>query len=317
MADQKRRGKAQNNKSDIIEEVDGTRKQRSSKSLQRRKRLGGDVTQAIGLVGTKLKVDRAKRHLDEYNEILKAFIASDPYEVIYEFDPLSGELILAARARQSLPAELSTVIGDVVHNLRSALDQMVCALVRSNGQKVTRAHSFPIAEAAQKFAKLASAKLEHVPQKARRFIDRLRPYQGGNRLFWLLSELDNMDKHDDIIPVAEGSAQTQLKIGSRALFVTPDRELSLGGGPPGSVPFGYQWGWAIPDDAKRVELTNAYQDVYRVSPKLAGFNIDYQVGVLITFGSARVAQGEPVSQVLNELIKLVERVVGIVERRFF
>ncbi|TCB17800.1 hypothetical protein E0J18_12020 [Rhizobium leguminosarum bv. viciae] len=275
------------------------------------------MTQAIGLVGTKLKVDRAKRHLNEYNAILKAFIERDPYQITYELDPLSGELVMAARVREGLPAELSTVIGDVVHNLRSALDQMVCALVRSNGQKVTRAHSFPIAEAAQKFAKLASVRLEHVPQKARRFIYLLRPYQGGNRLFWLLSELDNMDKHDDIIPVAEGSAQTQLKIGSPAMFITPDGGLGLGGGPPGSVPFGHHWGWVIPDDAKRVELTSGYQELYRVSPKLAGFNIDYQMGVRITLGAARAAQGEVASQLLNELIKLVERVVSIVERRFF
>ena len=85
----------------------------------------------------------------------------------------------------------------------------------------------------------------------------------------MLSKLDNMDKHNTIVPVAAGQAQVNVQVGARGTFIDQEGNISIGGGPQGSVPFGFQYGWGIPDDAKVIELLHDNCEVYRRSAKKA------------------------------------------------
>ncbi|MEJ0094478.1 MAG: hypothetical protein WDN46_13890 [Methylocella sp.] len=156
------------------------------------------------LMGPKLKVERAKRHLADLETTLHAFHDSNPYGLVEEIDLQTGEYVYRVRIHKSIPCETGTIIGDIIHNLRSALDQMVCGLVRANSKQVSGGNGFPIMGSAKSFEEACVRKLKNVPLKAQRFIQRLKPYQGGNTLLWQISELDNMDKHNAIVPVNAG-----------------------------------------------------------------------------------------------------------------
>lgn len=76
-----------------------------------------------------LKLKRAKVHLDGLYERIYAWLQSDPCEVKPKLNTQTGEIIVYAELLREPPVgEWSVIIGDVVHNLRSALDQMVWAL---------------------------------------------------------------------------------------------------------------------------------------------------------------------------------------------
>jgi hypothetical protein len=268
------------------------------------------------LLGPKLKVESAKRYLSYFQEVLSAFFKTKPYELVAEQDPRTSESVYRVRVYGCVPDELSVIAGDVVHNLRSALDQMVCALVRANRRQVSGGNSFPIMGSRKKFEEACVGKLKNTSAKANRFIRRLKPYKGGNDAFWMLAELDNMDKHNEIVPVAAGQVQFSRRMGLMpGFFRTPDGALAIGGGPPGSVALGYEIGFVTPDNAKVVQLLHDNCEVFREAAVFSDFPSEAQVSIAITFGKTDVTQGEPIFEVLEGLIKLVQRVIDIVERR--
>jgi hypothetical protein len=81
------------------------------------------------------KVDRAHEHIDALERLVAAF-SRDAYSVdvqpAFWVEPLpraSGDVILWAEATREPPAVLwGPIIGDIVHGLRSALDQLVWGL---------------------------------------------------------------------------------------------------------------------------------------------------------------------------------------------
>ena len=267
------------------------------------------------LLGPKLKVERAKRHLADFNEVIRVFFESNPYELVADRDAATGDQIYRVRVNAFPPSDLSIIAGDVVHNLRSALDQMVCALIRANRNQVSGGNGFPISGSKARFESASIGKLKNTSPQAKRFIFRLKPYNGGNKALWLLSELDNMDKHNQIVPVAAGQVQVMKRRGIPGMFVAPDGSISLFGGPPGSVPAGFDFGWGIPDDASIVALLHDNCEVYRERAALAHMPNETCISIKIIFGKTHLTDFEPITEVLEGLIDLTERIIDIVERR--
>lgn len=272
-------------------------------------------TQFDYLSGPKLKIGRAKHHVDDIEATLKVFFEAKPYELAAEVDAMTGEEVWRVRIHKCLPRDLSTIVGDVAHNLRSALDQMVCGLVRANRRQVSGGNGFPISGTPHGFTQAKVGKLKNVSPRTNRFIGRLKPYRGGNKALWLLSELNNMDKHNSIIPVAVGQAQIQVRWGIPGMFFSADGAMFLGGGPPGSTPFPPGWDFLTPDDSRLVALTHDNVEIYRRSPKLAGVPYETRLPIEIAFGKTAVTNYEPIVGTLRQLIELVERIVDIAERR--
>jgi hypothetical protein len=107
------------------------------------------------------------------------------------------------------------IFGEIVHDLRSALDQLVCQFVILNGGVPDREHSFPVRgkEPANGFGvevrrewidnggRRRHGPLFGVSDKAVALIERSQPYKGGNTsLVSDLHELWNADKHQTLIP---------------------------------------------------------------------------------------------------------------------
>ena len=63
--------------------------------------------------------------------------------IVAESDPNTGDQVFKFRVRAPIPVDLSLVIGDAVHNLRSALDHLAWQLVLANGQTPTTQTAYP------------------------------------------------------------------------------------------------------------------------------------------------------------------------------
>jgi hypothetical protein len=74
-----------------------------------------------------LKISRAREHVRALESEIASYMAGNPLEIVSEQHP--GRLELKVVVRQPVPARWSTIVGDVLHNARSALDAALLSIV--------------------------------------------------------------------------------------------------------------------------------------------------------------------------------------------
>lgn len=264
------------------------------------------------LRGSVAKINRARQLLvtlmHELNDHLfkqKGFVETQAT------DPFTGETVFLVRMVKPLPDDVNAIVGDIVHNLRSSLDVLVSNLVRANSNQIWYKTSFPIVLSPNKYEKAAREKLKGVSPAAETFIRRLRPWGGGSPVFSLLSELNNQDKHDDIIPVVAARMNVLVEAGMRGIGILPDGRLGNG---PGAIPFGQHLGPMVAD-GPMVEI-DAETEVLRIHPDLArGYDVKFHMNLTIMFGGDLAAKQLPIVYTLEQMADAIERILDIVDRK--
>lgn len=262
------------------------------------------------LVGPKLKIKWAKRHIEDLQTALKAFYDSNPYKFVGQDDPHTGEYVYRAVVNKCIPIEISAFIGDAIHNLRCVLDYLVCDCIRAAGSQPDGGSGLPIDKRAKRLKPGSIPKIEGVSPKAERFFLWLKGSKRTNAALWMLHMLDIIDKHNAIVTVVAATLQITTKVGVPGMFLSAEGTICIGGGGPGGQPLMVDAG--TPDTFKRVFPIEDNVEIYR-GP--AGFNEELKIAVDIAFGEDQVAKGEPVLETLIQLTYFVERVIGICERR--
>lgn len=159
------------------------------------------------LSGCQLKLDRAYEHVEALNREIGAFLRRKPYEPLDKFDREADEYIVWMRVRDTPPVRWSIIIGEMVHNLRSALDHLAWQLVKANEGNPTRDTGFPIFTQ-DPFAENANERtLERweamtagmLPDDVA-IIQEAQPYKRGDKMnrFFILNSLSNRDKHREM-----------------------------------------------------------------------------------------------------------------------
>jgi hypothetical protein len=190
---------------------------------------------------SKLKVDRAKRHIRDLTREISGFLDRKPYRVVIEpqFDGAIGPVI---RVREAIPCDFPLIVGDAVHNLRASLDLLACALVEMNA-KSTKNVYFPFAEDGKHLELVI--KQRNVDRAAPDVVDiirSLKPYKRGNDALRAIHDMDIMDKHKLIIPVVyfagfshriggmmfEDCRIGPIEDGTRSIQFSPIRDIKIG-----------------------------------------------------------------------------------------
>lgn len=146
-------------------------------------------------LGAMQKIERARRHLLEWDAAVAAYWATEPYYTEVAEDPANNKLYQVVRVRCEPPVALALVAGDVVHNARSALDHLAHDLVLAGGGYPSKHTSFPITEKGEGWGSAASKSLKGAKPDARQVLMDLRPWKGGDPDLWQLHHLDIVDKH--------------------------------------------------------------------------------------------------------------------------
>lgn len=162
------------------------------------------------------KVNWAGKKLEDLNKaVLAWFDGNEHFSHNVEPDPdNSGQFLLKVSADEIPIAPCSLVIGDIVQNLRSALDHLVYELAAAHTNLLTdkeeRDSQFPIigdeslkgdtGNGPVVWKKNALPRqLKCISPSAQSIIEGLQPYQLGtsfrNHPLWRLVELSNIDKH--------------------------------------------------------------------------------------------------------------------------
>ncbi len=157
--------------------------------------------------GSKLKIERAKEHIDQLNVEIGKFAKLNPYFVVVEpsfqigeAKPNTKRCSLTVRIRKPIPERLLLIAGDAFHNLRSALDFLAGDLVRLNGRNGDNAR-FPFAtDPKHLIDRIASTEIDKAGKKIVDIVLALEPYKGGaGKNLRALHDLDIEDKHISIL----------------------------------------------------------------------------------------------------------------------
>lgn len=148
--------------------------------------------------GWKFKFERAKSHLEELRAKVNDFVEGESLKVFEEVDAASGDRLYRVKITDNPPPLLAVIVGDALHNLRSALDHLVWQLWIVNGQTPNRRVEFPIFLRADDYKKGAETRIGGVDPSARDVIEDVQPFKRPkpeDHDLWKLHELNNQDKH--------------------------------------------------------------------------------------------------------------------------
>jgi hypothetical protein len=152
-----------------------------------------------------LKLDRASHHLNTLNAKALEWREGKTHRYVSDIDRESGKQFVYIRFPEPVPAELRLIIGDCLHNLRSALDNLAYELaVRHHGssplpEPFDRRSEFPIFGDRPMDERERRNKIGCIHPRAQAIIKRLQPHNRGDMFasdpLWKLHQLSNMDKH--------------------------------------------------------------------------------------------------------------------------
>ena len=267
------------------------------------------------------KIDRARQHRDALDSYIREYflIEANRPRLSGELDPKSGYYVFRIASTPDLGAFLeftSVVLGDVIHNLRSALDYLVfqLALFHTNGSiRNERALQFPIDDTPKGFERNAHRYLREVHPDHVAIIERFQPYHGtgGRPDGWsgpyihqlaLLRDLSDTDKHRLLNIILAVPNQMHFTLPAGVTFPPPS--TFIGGKFSGDVLFGQA--------AKRVELGS---EVMR-SP-LVGSNLPPKIDMAGDLTpSVALAEWRPIISTIDRVAAFVEQVIHDFEPLF-
>lgn len=160
-----------------------------------------------------LKIQRAEKHHSELAALIQKY---KPFRYFVETNFKTGEKATFAKKDEEVTNQAAIIIGDIIHNLRSALDHTYwnCTeqFAKSDGER--KNIQFPITsnEKALKDSVLPGLP-SRVSQSFADALASLKPYRdGGNRSLCLIHDLDVMDKHKLLIPTGNFTKITSAMI---------------------------------------------------------------------------------------------------------
>jgi hypothetical protein len=112
----------------------------------------------------------------------------------------------------SVPNELGAIVGDVIHNLRAALDLTAAEVVRSAGGDDKKV-SFPFCESEEDLDGMIQRRnFDQAGEEAVALLRTLKPYREGNLALRVIHDINIHDKHRALIPTAMGAASPIVRM---------------------------------------------------------------------------------------------------------
>jgi len=164
----------------------------------------------------RLKLDRAERHLNDLDNEIARYAQTNPYIAARQAhcDRHSNCWRYTLQVRREPDITLSLILGDAVHNMRSAIDHLAVAISDPKHRKTASfpcftvdPDQFPVDHKLRKAFNRATAGMS---AKALAQVKLCQPYQEADPVdrrrhsLSVISQLDRIDKHREIVVFSSG-----------------------------------------------------------------------------------------------------------------
>ncbi len=260
------------------------------------------------LDGVRAKIYRAKYLFNDLNTRVGRILGLEPKTAPsgHKFDADRQELIITLPKTTRIDPELPLLVGDCIHNARSALDHLVFQLAILNKASVASASktSFPVCLTPGEFKNAVRHKVApFISAMALAEIEKLQPYatkDGESDIIWVLSQLDIIDKHRLLIVTASRFKPTgfSIKVPTGEKFSHEINSVN----------------WKPSEDGAEVlrfDLSNAIK-------KPGEVNVKVETSISIHISNTGLAcDGMAICPVVGDCIQHVINIVDGFERAFF
>lgn len=187
------------------------------------------------LAGFFLKFQRAETHFRTLHDEINGFLNGDFYAAGVQLDR-NRHPVVRIKLTRPIPGEWSVLIGEIVYDLRSALDHLAYQLaIAESGDPlpddIERSCAFPIFDNGPKFRRRTKKgspdrrsglfKIQGINRRAQATIERLQPYHGRKNPasygLLILEELSNVDKHRLLHVTTAALERSRYRITSPAI----------------------------------------------------------------------------------------------------
>ena len=145
-------------------------------------------------VASRSKLKRARQFIKELESTLSDYMANDPVSARGDLE--RGAVRLDWKGTGDQPG---TIVGDAIHNLRSALDLMASELARLR-DKSDKDVYFPFSDSPDTFEDaIKRRRFDKAGEDAVALLRSFAPYRGGNEQLRAIHDLDIQDKHSALI----------------------------------------------------------------------------------------------------------------------
>lgn len=152
--------------------------------------------------GAICKVERANDHIGAFAKASERYFAKRPYQVVQTPHEATGKPGYHLYERLPFPSRrLALLVGDAVHNLRAALDHLVCACAIAAGGDPSST-AFPVLQGEHGLGRRLKADVGDAGPLAVDLVRSLSPTPSGNPKLFALHMLDVIDKHRLVVPLA-------------------------------------------------------------------------------------------------------------------
>ncbi len=258
--------------------------------------------EALLLASAQMKVVRAINQLKDLGDDLRSFNESKPYRIIFEDDLVTGERVMVYNP-DPIPWNWAVRIGEILYDLRSALDHAIYELSVIYSGEVVEKTEFPIFDNEARFFerkrngdpanKSGLYRIRGLSQDTQRVIEAMQPFSvrkdGKETFLSVLHEMCNTDKHRTPHLIFRNANETWLRSMENIRIerlIMFDRNLN-----------------------ERTELAR-----YRVHPDDREMQMDTEITINILFdqGSCSLFGGrpQPVGAVLSQIIEGVRSVLN-------
>ena len=154
------------------------------------------------LSGAIARVNRAEQLIRDFKKVVQGYEEAEYVRTRPRFDPAKGEYFIRMPRPDTiaLPLEANAVVGDIINNLRAALDYLVFELAKHNEGKEVSNTQFVIEDDPKQFEGRKKSNLKGLSDHQVSIIEALQPYNGGD---WMrvLVNISNPDKHRHLTAV--------------------------------------------------------------------------------------------------------------------
>jgi hypothetical protein len=158
-------------------------------------------------VDHRARLEWASQHLNALEDAVRIFYDSKPCQIVYNFNSQTREHSAKIASIRAVPYEWSLRASDIVHSLRSSLDNLAYSLaVKHSGAAALVGNTqvqFPVCDTPECWAAEKPKRLSLLSQAAQTEIERLQPCNRIDKSLRsglsFLRELSNTDKHRHLV----------------------------------------------------------------------------------------------------------------------
>jgi hypothetical protein len=242
-----------------------------------------------GIAGCRIKIKRAEQHVIDFEAESHGFIHGNPppFRAVFKGDMKSRKFAWHAASVRLVPDVLPAIAADAIHNLRAALNILwgwltYCGSCWETDQRNVR--DFPFSPNA--FEACLKRKETGRTKAAVEILQGFNRSKHRRERLWRMAMSDNADKHHLLVAVAAANRTVVIvgkSAGMNAVRITSRPDL-------------------LYPIKKGTELAS-FESATRTQAEV---NMHPQFPALIAFGEPAYFVGEPVIEVLSELLDLVQ-----------